>query len=176
MPRKYNQIKSIRVIGPSIAYIPLTKGMYSLIDADDAAYLEQWRWMAREQSLAPGVVYARRYEKIDGKQVWTSIHSQLMNPPEGHMVDHKLGVTLDNRRSQLRVASQQQNTFNQRIRSTNKSGHKGVSWCSIMDKWRACIVFNGKQSVLGYFTRKEEASEAYTAAAALRFGDFAFKR
>lgn len=45
-------------------------------------------------------------------------------------------------------------------RYPNTSGVTGVSWRGNRKKWRAYIVINGKQKMLGYFDTKEEAVAA----------------
>ena len=51
------------------------------------------------------------------------------------MVDHKNLDGLDNREENLRPASYSQNNANQRIRSDNTSGVKGVCWDVKSRKW-----------------------------------------
>jgi hypothetical protein len=90
--------------------------------------------------------------------------------PNGQ-VDHRNGIRPDNRWDNLRPATQSQQNANSRMRKTNKSGFKGVSW--YRGKWRATIVADGKQWTLGYYTVAEEAHDAYVKAAMELFGEFA---
>ena len=53
------------------------------------------------------------------------------------------------------------NSFLANSCSTNTSGYTGVSWHKASNKWAAAIHANGKNKALGYFTDKEEASNAY---------------
>ena len=92
---------------------------------------------------------------------------------QGEIVDHINGNSLDNRRSNLRLATHQQNIHNQRRNSRNTSGYKGVSYARRMNKWLAKIKINGKCKSLGYYVTPEEAFAAYCAAAKEAFGDFA---
>lgn len=79
--------------------------------------------------LAPGggLVYARRCERIDGKNVTILMHRviitrrmELERPSKKHFVDHWNGDSLDNRRladdgrKQLRWVTPKQNMANQR--------------------------------------------------------------
>jgi AP2 domain/HNH endonuclease len=89
------------------------------------------------------------------------------------MVDHKNCVRADDRWENLRDATCQQNNANMSMPSHNTSGIKGVSWHKQIGKWRACISVNDKYVHLGLFERKEDAAEAYKAAAARYFGEFA---
>ena len=54
-------------------------------------------------------------------------------------IDHINGIKSDNRMCNLRLSSESQIQWNQRIRKDNRSGVKGVSWCKITNKWRARV-------------------------------------
>ena len=86
-------------------------------------------------------------------------------------VDHIDGDRSNNKISNLRSATNQQNCFNTKKYSNNRSGFKGVSFHKKSGKWRAQIRY---QYVihLGYFDKVEEASAAYEKKAEELFGDF----
>ena len=91
-------------------------------------------------------------------------------------MDHKqTKETLDNRKENLRLATQNQNQHNRKKSSNNTSGFKGVSRNAKCHKhpWRASIMINKKQINLGVFSTAEEASEAYRKAANELHGEFA---
>ncbi len=88
-------------------------------------------------------------------------------------VDHRTLVRTDNRFSELRQATRQQNMQNIRKHRDNTSGFKGVSWESRRGVWRATIQINGKWQQLGTFKTAVEAHEAYTKKASDHFGSFA---
>lgn len=94
-------------------------------------------------------------------------------PPR--QVDHKSGVRSDNRWTNLRLASQVQNSANMRTRSNNALGVKGVTRFDGVrgTKYRAHLFIDGRQNFLGSFDTIEEAQEAYRSAAVERFGEFA---
>lgn len=52
------------------------------------------------------------------------------------------------------------NISKDRIRSDNKSGHKGVFWDKIRHKWEAYITHNGERIRLGRFNNKQDAINA----------------
>lgn len=87
--------------------------------------------------------------------------------------DHKNGDKLDNRRSNLRIASSVENRQNVGIRKNNRSGYKGVSWSRVANKWHAYITVNWKKVHLGSFDNIIEAARAYDASALYHFGEFA---
>jgi hypothetical protein len=100
-------------------------------------------------------------------------HRMLMKPAEGLVVDHINGNSLDNRLSNLRLATPRQNAQNSKIRKHNKSGYKGVSFCKCTGKWVARIKVSGVYLNLGRFDTPELASAAYIKCADQFFGAFA---
>lgn len=92
---------------------------------------------------------------------------------KGEQADHKNRNILDNRRSNLRVASNMQNQANRLKTKRSTSGYKGVSWFKHLGKWRADIQKDGKLRYLGHFSDKVEAAKAYDRAALELFGEFA---
>ena len=87
-------------------------------------------------------------------------------------IDHINGNPADNRISNLRLATNQQNQFNSKGRS-GSSKFKGVSWKAADKKWQVRISIGGKLKHAGYFTKEEDAARAYDKLAALHYGDFA---
>jgi hypothetical protein len=152
--------------------IPLTQGFVALVDAADYDFLMQWKWHVRRQG---NKLYALRKSFIDGKQAWVKMHRVIMEAKPGTMIDHKNGDGLDNRRANLRFATNSQNQCNKGVRSDSVSGYKGVSLHRRYGnkRWRARIKVNGKREELGYYATPEEAARAYDRAALLYHGEFA---
>lgn len=91
-------------------------------------------------------------------------------------IDHINGNPLDNSPSNLRIATARENSRNRRMHSTNASGFKGVSLykrSGRKDVFRAQIMDEGKNYILGEFATAEEAYEAYCWGATMMFGEFA---
>jgi hypothetical protein len=91
----------------------------------------------------------------------------------GLYVDHRNGDGLDNRRANLRSATNSQNQANRGKSKRNKSGFKGVYFHKPAQKFLASIQFEGKLRHLGLFADPIEAAKAYDAAALEYFGQFA---
>lgn len=79
---------------------------------------------------------------------------------DGHEIDHINGDKSDNRICYLRISSHQQNMFNMKKKSTNKSGVKGVHFDKRCNKWRAQTSINKKRVHIGLFDTIESAEKA----------------
>lgn len=66
-------------------------------------------------------------------------------------IDHINGIRVDNRITNLRVATHQENMKNQRKPVNNKSSIVGVSWHKPTHRWQVSINTNNKRKHLGYF-------------------------
>jgi hypothetical protein len=124
-------------------------------------------------------IYARHVYRVEGKQKNLLLHRVILERIIGRELtdnerpDHEDNNPLNNRRSNLRLASIAQNTQNQSKLSTNTSGYKGVYFFKPTGKWRAQIQANWQRKTLGYFDTPEEAHEAYCKAADELHGEFA---
>ncbi len=141
-----------------------------LVDDQDYEFLNQWKWHI------DSVGYAAR-SGSKGAKASIRMHRQIMCPPKGLIVDHKNGISLDNRKENLRVCTRHQNQMNLKVpRFKNKaSKYKGVSKEERGNArpWRAYIVFNDKQIWLGGHYTERDAAIAYNAKAIELYGEFA---
>ena len=88
------------------------------------------------------------------------------------VVDHINRNPLDNRKSNLRICSYKENSFNKSIRVDNTSGIVGVDFHKINKKWRAKIKYNNITIHLGYFEDINEASINRRVAEEILFGEY----
>lgn len=144
----------------------------SKLNYDSCTGIFTWRetrtGTARKGSIAGtrylgGYIYiqvnSKRY--LAHRIAWMYTHGAF--PPDG--LDHIDGNPANNAISNLRPATQRQNTQNQRIPQThNTTGFLGVSLNKLSGKFRSLIRINGKLKHLGYFKTAEEASIAYLTA------------
>lgn len=149
---------------PHQYYIPLTRGYKALVSEKDYRHLLGMTWHAH---TSQGFTYAKNG---DG----TPMHVYIMKPPRGLLVDHINGDKLDNRRENLRIATNAENSRNVRKVESGSSRFKGVAWDAARKKWKAQIKTpDGKQRTLGRFSSEEEAAKKYDEAASLYFEEFA---
>lgn len=151
-----------------IALVPLSQGKVAIIDADDAEKVLAFKWTAMESY--PGLWYA--YRKDDRKSIL--LHRFIMGAPDEVGVDHWNGDGLDNRRENLRLATESQNGANRGLQSNNSSGFKGVVFHRRCGRWQARIKVQGKTISLRYHDTPEKAAHAYDKAARKFFGEFAY--
>lgn len=156
--------------------ISLTKGQFAIVDECDYAWLSQWKW----HYGADG--YSRRGQSCreDGKKktrmfsMHREIAEKLFGIPDGMHVDHVDRNKLNNRRSNLRLATCAQNRANRGVEGNNTSGFKGVCYHPRCNRWTAAIKFNGKRMHLGFYDTPEQAALAYNEEAIKLFGEFAY--
>lgn len=94
--------------------------------------------------------------------------------PDSEQVDHIKHKTYDNRKSQLRPATNQENTRNQGIQSNNKSGVTGVCWNANRNMWDAYIGIDNKQIYLGTSKNKEDVIKLRKEAEEKYFGEWSY--
>ena len=149
--------------------IPLTQGKVTEIDDADYVLIQDHKWRAYHKDYN---WYARTAIKVEGRWKDLLMHRLIMNAVSGQEIDHIDRNSLNNRRSNLRFATKQENQFNRRV-GKGSSIYKGVYWQKSRQNWRAVIRLDGKLRHLGNFFDEKKAALAYNIAASKLFGTFA---
>lgn len=152
--------------------IPLTRGYVAIVDDEDYQWLRQWRW---------GVwAYERRAYAVrnlylgNQRQSRVRMHREILQAPEGMLVDHIDGNGLNNRRSNLRLATHKENARNSRKSiGVSSSTYKGVAYEKETGQWRARIRDDNGLVYIDRYHSEEAAACAYDLAAVRCHGEFA---
>lgn len=111
---------------------------------------------------------------IKGSIIHFSVANFLLNTPKGKIGDHIDCDPLNNRRNNLRIATNGENSRNVPKTSAKRSSiYKGVCWHKRKNKWIAMCAINSRNKFLGYFDDEIEAAKAYDLSAKELHGEFA---
>ncbi|MDO8725632.1 MAG: AP2 domain-containing protein [Candidatus Methanoperedens sp.] len=148
--------------------VPLANGRgFAKVSPEDLDKVKDYKW-----SFCNGYALTTIY--IPYKKT-IRMHRLIIDSPNGVYVDHINRDTLDNRRSNLRLATPSQsraNTSGQRTRHISK--YKGVRYYSRTKRWVSSICANRKRIFLGSYDLQEDAARAYDSAALYFFGEYAY--
>jgi hypothetical protein len=155
--------------------IPLTRGLFAIVDDEDFERVSQFKWQATGDERRR--YYATHGYYVNGKTKHLYMHRFIMDEPAGMQVDHINGNSLDNRRCNLRVATRQQNRHNSRLNKNSGTGFTGVTELkgkqARKSRFRAYIIHNNKNELIGHFACPIEAAKAYDRRARELRGEFA---
>lgn len=160
--------KNSHRIDGDVAFIRLRRRdgteLETMVDVGDLERVlaHPYRWCAHwDPDQRSFYCYARK-DRLRGPPL--RLHRFLMEPvPGGFTPDHRNRDTLDNRRSNLRLADGRAQCLNHGY-SIGASGLRGVD--TYRGRWRARIRVNGQLRHLGFFATSQEAGDAYTRARA----------
>lgn len=142
----------------------LQSGVKFIFDLDDYNTISKYTWF-----LTPN-----GYLKT-GADIGTHrfIHRLIMNVCDDEYVDHINGDKLDNRKCNLRICCNAQNSIN----CQRKTGvMRGVTFSKKSNKWLAYIVIDGQQKSLGYYINKNDAIDARQKAEEIIYGQYTYLR
>ena len=155
-------------MGIAVVFLPLSRGMVSVIDFDDFEKVGRIKWKAQRRGRGGLFHAAQSVRNTDGSQTTRYLHQILY--PSWKRTDHKNGDGLDNRKENLRECSHQQNLRAYcRKRAGASSLFRGVSRYARDQKWQASIRVNGRSYGVGVFVSEADAARAYDKAA-MKFG------
>ena len=89
-------------------------------------------------------------------------------------VDHIKGNKYDNRKINLRLCNNTENSRNKGLNKNNTSGYSGVYYRKDRNKWYARITVNREEINLGHYENFDDAVKARKEAEKKYFGEFAY--
>lgn len=160
----YNTLRLQFINNEEYKTISLGNGGCMKVSPLDYEWINKYKWSVTESGYAyrgyqDGSIYKRVY-----------LHKEMLSPGYGYYGDHINGDKLDNRRTNLRIVNNQQNSWNAGKRTGN---YKGISWDASRNKWQVGINIDGKRHAIGRFTSEEEAARVYDDTAISVYGQYA---
>lgn len=125
---------------------------------------------------AGGIDCSTNYKRVKIHRKTYALHRLIFLFNHGYLpkqVDHIDGNRSNNKIENLREASSSQNSHNQKLRVTNTSSIKNVSWSKVRKKWNVSLMVNYKRIILGFFNDIELAELVSIEAREIYHGDFA---
>ena len=149
------------VVEGEVARIITTRGDVFIVDAADAGRVAPYSWWNDGNGYACAWAMGRRI------RLHNAIYGDV---PDGYEVDHRNGDRADNRRRNLRIATQAENARNRKQRPS-QTGCTGVY--KHKNKFQARIMVDGKQRCIGTFDTIPEANSARIRAEQKHYGAYA---
>lgn len=157
----YNEVMFIQLCGKH------GKGKWAIIDKEDFDKIKDYKWSFDQDS------HAVTKTKVP-HETSLRMHRLIMDAPKGMVVHHKNHDTLDNRKENLVICTQRQNSKHQfKRKGIHSSQYKGVSWSKTRKKWQCMIKCDYNPITLGLFEIEEDAAKCYDYNAIKLFGEFA---
>lgn len=158
--------------------VPVSKGKYlATVDDEDFERVSSMSWYAMKGA---NTRYAGRVPVKDGvRGSYFSMHRFVLGITDPEIiVDHITHDGMDNRKSNLRVVTAQQNRFNAKpeIRAKAASRFFGVyrNTSGKKNPWKAGVMKDSRYQHLGCYKTELEAANAYDLAAIEIHGSQAF--
>lgn len=140
-----------------MAEIIRTDGARVLVDEEDVERVSQFSWFPCGWKGR----YVGTHVVRNGKQTTMYLHRFILNVPRGIEADHKNRDPLDNRRSNLRLATRGQNEQNKGLTVRNTTGFRGVETNrNRPGRFHARVQVDGVPHSFGVFGTVEEAGAA----------------
>ena len=160
--------------GYAFRRIRLAQPRYAIVDPEDYERLSKYEWEARRARNSPFYVARQARHSTERKFTLIFMHREIITVGDGLFVDHINHKTFDNRKANLRPATQTQNNRNRRkFSGQSNSKYKGVYWKKHIKKWVAQIGVNKKVIHLGCFKKEKDAAKAYDEGARMYHKEFA---
>lgn len=148
-----------------------------LVDDEDYELVSQYKWNLDKIPNSNKFYAIHSFNKgkdENGTYRFSSfkMHRLIMRFPKTK-IDHKDNDGLNNLRSNLRLATNNQNGYNQTINANSKSGFKGVSYKNTEGRYAVRIRVNGRIIYGGGFQNIVAAAKKYNELAVIHHGEFA---
>ena len=147
-------------------------GLFARVDDSDFERLSEFNWHLSRRKKSSFYVARTKYLG-SRRSTKVYLHREIMQPPEGKIVDHIDRDVLNNQRSNLRICTYSQNNCNLSPRKNVSSRFKGVSFCNTYKKWLAVLSYDGKELLRKKYDTELEAVRSYNSACLKHHGEFA---
>lgn len=147
---------------------------YFLFDLEDVEIIKLHKWYENQYGYLEARIFKTDNPDLKHKTIrYHRLIMKMWGKDKQHIsVDHINGNTKDNRKYNLRIITNQNNTFNAKLSVGNTSGHKGISWDKRVQKYQAYIMVDYKKINLGYYIDINEAIKVRQEAELRYFGNY----
>lgn len=153
---------------PGVFAVHMRLGV-ALISELDVEAVREYVWHIRSKKEP----YARTRTGGISRMSLHRLVANRMGLATGDIIDHVNGDRLDCRRENPRAATCAQNSWNAKLKRTNKSGIKGVCWSVQAKKWTVRVGVAPRRVFLGRYSTLTEAGAVASAARERLHGEFA---
>lgn len=127
------------------------QGLSAIVDLEDVEKVSKFNWNYSIDG----------YAEYRGRIKMHSIVLGMRGDIHEEVPDHINRNKLDNRKSNFRMLTNQQNCSNRILNKNNKTGYKGVSFHTRLFKWGASIGLDMGRKHIGFYNSPEIAALAY---------------
>lgn len=148
--------------------VTIDDGTVFTVDVEDVALVDGYRWFRLNKNhRTPSSQYIAR--TANGRNLL--VHRAITDAPKGLTVDHIDGNILNNRRHNLRLCTQAENSSKRHFYKKGVSGRRGV-YPTTSGRFAAIISTGNKRRYIGTFDDLDEAARAWDNVARQLRGDF----
>lgn len=141
------------------------KGEEFLFDLEDYDLIKDYCWYINCNGYVESHTEGKKHIQF---------HRLILPVTKEDQVDHIKHRRYDNRKSQLRIVTNAQNSMNRIMQPNNSSGATGVYWDGRKQRWCAEIMINQKKIYLGVFISFDDAVKARKEAEEKYFGEYSY--